>query len=107
MAKGKKTGGRVAGVPNKATREVREAAQQYTEQALQTLAEILVDKEQPAAARVSAAKELLDRAHGKSTQPLAGDPHGPPIGIASHELHADLDAIDPGRARELIEKYLG
>lgn len=30
----------------------------------------MVDKAQPAAARVSAAKEILDRAYGKSPQPI-------------------------------------
>ena len=32
---------------------------------------------------------------------------GPNGGPIQHELHADLDAMDPDRARELIAKYLG
>lgn len=60
--------GRPKGVPNKATASIREAAREYTEQALLTLAEVMVDEEQPAAARVSAANALLDRGYGKPSQ---------------------------------------
>lgn len=55
-------------MPNKATAALREVAGQYTEAAVLTLAEIMQDSEQPAAARVSAASGLLDRAHGKPAQ---------------------------------------
>lgn len=65
-----KTGGRVAGTPNKATADVRALAGNYTAQALETLASIMNDVEQPPAARVSAANSLLDRAHGKPRQEL-------------------------------------
>ncbi len=40
MAMGRKTGGRRKGVPNKATAEIREHAQQYTVEALEGLAQI-------------------------------------------------------------------
>ena len=40
MATGRKTGGRRAGTPNKATAEIRAAAQQYTTEALEGLAQI-------------------------------------------------------------------
>lgn len=77
---GKRDGaGRPKGALNKATLDVREAAQAFTEDALKILAEIMKADEQPAAARVSAAKELLDRGHGKSTQPVGGDEDAPPI----------------------------
>lgn len=68
---GPKTGGRKAGTPNKATADVRALAQQYGPDALDVLNAIMGDESQPAAARVSAAKELLDRAYGKSPQPIA------------------------------------
>lgn len=68
--KRQKTGGRKAGTPNKVTLAVKEVAGEYTESAINTLAGIMKDSEQPAAARVSAARELLDRAHGKPTQPV-------------------------------------
>lgn len=73
MAKGVKTGGRQAGTPNKATADVKEAAQLYTADAISTLAEIMRSVEHPAAARVSAASALLDRGHGKPKQSLDVD----------------------------------
>lgn len=66
-----RTGGRKPGTPNKVTADVRALAQKYGEKAVEALAKIMTDNEQPAAARVSAAKELLDRAYGKSPQPIA------------------------------------
>jgi len=62
-----KTGGRVAGTPNKSTAEIRELAGQYGPAALAELARLgtHANSEQ---ARVSACKEILDRAYGKSTQ---------------------------------------
>src|SRR5687767_9307725 len=74
---GERRGGRRAGVPNKATAEVKELARQYTGNALSTLADIMGDEDQPAAARVSAANTLLDRAYGKPTQPIGGDEASP------------------------------
>lgn len=73
---GERRGGRKAGVPNKATAAIKEIAGQYTEQAVTTLVSILAGGEGiPAAAQVAAAKELLDRAHGKPGQSvdLTGD----------------------------------
>lgn len=67
MAKGQKTGGRTKGTPNKATADVKAAAQKYTPGALRTLAAIMRSSESDAA-RVAAAKELLDRGHGKAPQ---------------------------------------
>ena len=67
---GPKTGGRVAGTPNKSTAEIRELAGQHGPTALAELARLATnaDSEQ---ARVSACKELLDRAYGKSPQSIA------------------------------------
>ncbi|MGU3455547.1 hypothetical protein ACLBV5_04465 [Brevundimonas sp. M1A4_2e] len=62
--------GRRKGAPNKATVVVRDAAQAFTEDALSTLASIMRDDAQPAAARVAAANALLDRGHGKPKQSL-------------------------------------
>lgn len=64
--------GRRKGVQNKATVIVKVAAQAFTADALDTLAEIMKDEDQPAAARVAAANALLDRGHGKPKQPLTG-----------------------------------
>lgn len=62
--------GRPAGVPNKATAEVKAAAAVYTAEAVDTLARIMRDPEMPPQARVAACRELLDRGHGKPTQAL-------------------------------------
>ena len=59
--------GRPKGAPNKATADVREVAQQYTGQAIQTLVQIATAGESEAA-RVAAANAILDRAHGKPAQ---------------------------------------
>jgi hypothetical protein len=65
-----KTGGRKKGTPNKATAEVRELAGEYTEDALKTLVQIMNDNKAAAAARIAAAKAVLDRGHGKPAQAL-------------------------------------
>lgn len=63
-----KTGGRKSGTPNKATAVIKSLAQPYGETAVAVLNEIMTDAGMPPAARVSAAKELLDRGYGKSIQ---------------------------------------
>jgi hypothetical protein len=67
---GERRGGRQKGTPNKVTADVRELAQAFGPDAINCLSEIMMDKAQPAAARVSASKEILDRAYGKSPQPV-------------------------------------
>lgn len=67
---GERRGGRQKGTPNKVTADVRALAGQFGAAAITALSTIMVDKAQPAAARVSAAKEILDRAYGKSPQPI-------------------------------------
>lgn len=86
MAKGQKTGGRVAGTPNKATAEIKEFARQYGPKAIEELAILagLLEKDdrKPAEsdqARIAAAKEILDRGYGKAAQTLAGDADNPLI----------------------------
>jgi phage gp46-like protein len=67
--------GRPKGSLNKATADVKKLAQKYTDDALKTLKEIMQDKKAPCAARVSASKELLDRAYGRPAQ-IVSDPDG-------------------------------
>ncbi len=78
MAKGRKTGGRRKGTPNKATAEIRGAAQQYTKEALEVLVQVARNG-QSDAARVSAACALLDRGHGRPAQSheVSGQVGGP------------------------------
>lgn len=76
MAKGKKTGGRVAGTLNRATRDIKEAARAHGPAALKTLSSLMLTAESEQA-RIAAAKEILDRAYGKATQPVGEDPTMP------------------------------
>lgn len=76
MAKGFKTGGRVAGVPNKATADIKALAQEYTPAAIRRLAALagLLEGEEGKAqsepAQVSALRELIERGHGKASQTI-------------------------------------
>lgn len=66
---GKRPGaGRKPGRVSKAKRELADMAKDHAESALDVLAEIMQDNQQPAAARVSAANALLDRGYGKPAQ---------------------------------------
>ena len=69
MATGRKTGGRAKGTPNKATADVKAAAQEYTTEAIAALVTIMRDSESDAA-KVAAIKEILDRGHGKPRQSM-------------------------------------
>ena len=62
-----KTGGRVAGTPNKSTAAIKEMAGKHSEKVIRELARLATgaDSEQ---VRVSAGRELLDRACGKPAQ---------------------------------------
>jgi hypothetical protein len=73
-----RTGGRVAGTPNKATVELRDIVRQYCPEAAVELARLSTEaiSEQ---ARVSAIKELFDRGYGKAPQPHDGDGQGGPV----------------------------
>lgn len=80
MARGgfREGAGRKPGVPNKVKREIAEAAQEYSEQALRVLAEVMLEGDS-AASRVAAANAILDRAHGKPAQAVkvGGDQEAP------------------------------
>lgn len=53
--------------------EVRDLAQQNTEEAIATLCVIMQDEKKPAAARVAAANAILDRGWGKPQQKIEAD----------------------------------
>ena len=80
-------------------------AARFTEEALRCLADIMLDQGEeladgtwrdgaPAAARVAAAKELLDRAHGKAPQAHTGEGGTGPIRQV-HEIIRRV--VDPAR----------
>jgi hypothetical protein len=50
---------------------VREVARQCTADAMQTLKDIMLDKDAPHAARITAANSILDRGYGRPAQALA------------------------------------
>lgn len=63
---GERRGGRIKGTPNKVTADIREAAQKHGPAALKHLVHLMKNAEHEAT-QVSACKEVLDRAYGKST----------------------------------------
>lgn len=67
MAYGRKTGGRVAGTPNKATAEIKALAGVYSAETIEILIGIARNADSDAA-KVAACRELLDRGHGKPMQ---------------------------------------
>ena len=66
MALGKKTGGRRKGSANKITATMQEMARPYAKKALKVVYKLL--KDDSAAIRLQAGKELLDRGYGKAMQ---------------------------------------
>lgn len=59
--------GRKKGTPNKVSLEIKAVAQQYGEQAIHLLANLMITSDSHQA-QIAAAKELLDRGYGKATQ---------------------------------------
>lgn len=81
MAKGQKTGGRTKGTLNKATRDIKEIARGHGPEVIEGFVRLFRDADSDAA-KIAAGKEILDRAYGKSTQPIAGDDDMPAIRAA-------------------------
>jgi len=100
--------GRRPGTHNRHTVEIRTVAMQYGPAAVAALAELSGlapgERAESETARIAALKELLDRAYGKSTQPLSGDPDGPPLAI---EFTWGPAIPQPMTGREAIEEDTG
>jgi len=94
-----KSGGRTKGTPNRVTADIKALAQTYGPDAIDTLADIMRNEEHPPAARVAAAKELIDRGFGKATQPISGDPDMPPLGIKNT---VDYSKLSKEALREIV-----
>jgi len=62
--------GRKVGSVNQNRKGIADASKEYTEDALKTLAEVMLNPETPPAVRVTAANCLLDRAYGKPSQAI-------------------------------------
>ena len=70
---GKRPGaGRKVGSKSRIPPNERINAQRFEREAFDTLVEIMTDHEGSSAARVAAAKEVLDRARGKAPQAITG-----------------------------------
>ncbi|MCJ2063258.1 hypothetical protein MKK63_11105 [Methylobacterium sp. J-088] len=67
--------------------DVKALARGYTREALETLAGVMRNDEAPAAARVTAASHILDRAWGKPAQHITVDPVGD---LTDAELGSEL-----------------
>ena len=75
--------------PAQEKRELREAARQFTDDALKTLAAICKEG-QSESARVSAACALLDRGYGKPTQQVETGSPGEFSRLSDEELDAQI-----------------
>jgi len=95
---GERRGGRKKGTPNKVTVALKDAAREYTQDALNTLVSVMAGGEGvPAAAQVSAAREILDRGYGKASTVLTGDEDGGPLQLVSR---IELIGVRPDDSRE-------
>lgn len=75
---------------------VRDLARHKTEEAIATLVDIMQDVDASPAARVAAARELLDRGWGKPALPIGGAEDLPPIRSVRELTEAELMAIAHG-----------
>ncbi len=83
----------------KSNGELRRLARAEAEGSVSTLKEIRDNPNEPAAARVTAAKELLDRGYGKATQPIEVGGPGAFDGLEDDEL----DAYVLTKALEIVQ----
>lgn len=64
---GERRGGRQKGTPNKRTKDIREYAQQFTQEAIDVFRRVMRNGDSDAA-KVAAADKLLNRGHGLPRQ---------------------------------------
>lgn len=80
-APGERRGGRTKGTLNKATLDVRSIARGYAPAVIERLGWLASNAESESS-QIAASKEILDRAYGKSPQPMDGDGEGGDIKFA-------------------------
>lgn len=100
LARGKKTGGRQRGTPNKVTADVRRLADVHSAAAIARLAH-LMENAASEQAQVAAAKELLDRAHGRPRQAIEASDSSNQVFIAT--MLAMLEGTGRGLPSECRE----
>ncbi len=94
--------GRPKGSPNKATKDIRAAAMEYTDAALARLAHLMHHAESEVV-RAAAANALLDRAHGRPAQAITGADEAPLIPVPEIRI-IQLVGVSPQRREpEAIE----
>lgn len=76
--------GRPPGALNKATAEIKDAARKHGPEALRVLVKLMKDAASEQA-KIAAAKEVLERAYGKATQPIGEDPDMPFVSKAQRD----------------------
>lgn len=70
-------------------KHIRELAKEYTEDALDTLVNIML-KSKSDGARIMAANSVLDRAWGKATQPIKNDDESGPFVVQFNKIEQDI-----------------
>lgn len=92
MSGGKREGaGRPKGRRNKITADIKALAQVYAPSAIETLAGIMAKEGAPEAARIAAAKELIDRGYGKAVQAIdVSNPDGSLRPMTFAEFYAGI-----------------
>jgi hypothetical protein len=86
--KGRKTGGRHRGTPNKRTVDLQALTRPYAGKVVAMLLAIVDSDSAPLAVKVVAGKELLDRGYGKPAQAVTG-PEGGPL-VMKQVIHQQL-----------------
>ena len=75
MAQGRKTGGRKAGTPNRATAEIKALIQAHGAELIAGLLKLCKSKDEEV--RLNAIKAALDRGYGRPAQAVTGEDGGP------------------------------
>jgi len=98
---GKRAGsGRKKGTPNKSTFELKQAAAQHGNEALDKLMEIMRDPETPSNVAIMACKEVLDRGFGKPAITV----DMPEVNLSLFPPKEELDAIYEKALKEAAER---
>lgn len=82
---GERRGGRQAGTPNVATREIKVLIEEFAPDAIKELGRLSTSAKNEAT-RLAAIKEILDRRFGKASQIIGGDPENPLSDISSFDI---------------------
>lgn len=86
-----------AGGRPKHPKEFKELVKEHTVEALQTVIDIMNDKEAKPTDRLKASELIIDRAYGKAAQPIVGD--------GEHDA-IQINILDPEQRRRLINEFI-